>query len=172
MHLGKIIVVSAALLAASIAPARAQSVSVNLGNFFGRIDIGGGPAPALIYPQPVVIQTSPYAVARQPIYLRVPPGQERRWARYCARYDACGQPVYFVRDDWYRSTYVPAHVHRMPPPPPPMRAPPPPRPPMHRGHDGRGWSDRGPGYGPGGDHGHGGPGPGHDRGDPRGGYGR
>jgi hypothetical protein len=36
----------------------------------------------------------------------VPPGHEKHWRKYCSQYDACGQPVYFVRDDWYQQTYV------------------------------------------------------------------
>jgi hypothetical protein len=34
------------------------------------------------------------------VYLRVPPGHRRNWSRFCGRYDACGRPVLFVRDDW------------------------------------------------------------------------
>ena len=47
------------------------------------------------------------AVQRAPIYLRVPPGHQRNWGRYCANYGACGQPVYFVQDNWYRDVYSP-----------------------------------------------------------------
>jgi hypothetical protein len=46
-------------------------------------------------------------VIRQPIYLRVPPGHEKHWAKYCKRYGACGQPVFFVQDNWYRDVYTP-----------------------------------------------------------------
>jgi hypothetical protein len=75
-------------------------VSVNIGQpgFYGRIDIGDRPAPAIIYPQPIIIQQTPVAVYRRPIYMRVPQGHSHNWARYCGRYSACGQPVYFVRD--------------------------------------------------------------------------
>ena len=27
----------------------------------------------------------------------------RHWRKHCARYDACGRPVYFVQEDWYRN---------------------------------------------------------------------
>ena len=47
-----------------------------------------------------------------PIYLRVPPGHEKKWNKHCASYNACGRPVYFVRDDWYRNTYVPQYQMR------------------------------------------------------------
>lgn len=104
---------AAAVLAGGSAHAANVGVSVSIGqpNFFGRIDIGNAPRPELIYAQPVVYQPAPVAVVRQPIYLRVPPGHERNWGRYCAQYAACGQPVYFVKDTWYRDTYVP-HYRR------------------------------------------------------------
>ncbi|HYS12289.1 MAG TPA: hypothetical protein VEN28_03180, partial [Burkholderiaceae bacterium] len=37
----------------------------------------------------------------QPVYMWVPYGHRKNWARHCARYNACGVPVYFVRHDWY-----------------------------------------------------------------------
>lgn len=99
-------------LALASAAASAQvgvSVSVNQPGVYGRIDIGSLPPalppPVVIYPQPVVIAPTPVAVHQRPIYLHVPPGYEKHWDKHCARYGACGQPVYFVRDDWYRSHY-------------------------------------------------------------------
>lgn len=108
----KAIVLSMLLPAAlTAADARAADVrasaSIDLGGLYGRIDIGGVPPPVLVYPEPVVVQVAPQPVARQPIYLRVPPGHARNWSRHCARYQACGQPVYFVQEDWYQSTYLP-----------------------------------------------------------------
>lgn len=104
----------AAVAAVVTAPAIAADVgvSVNIGQpgFYGRIDIGNFPRPQLVYPQPVVIQPVPvYVEEPEPIYLRVPPGHQRNWRKYCHRYDACGQPVYFVRDDWYQQEYVPRY---------------------------------------------------------------
>lgn len=86
-------------------------VSVNIGQpgFYGRIDIGNVPQPRLIYAQPMIIQQAPMGYARQPIYLRVPPGHEKHWDKNCHKYNACGQPVYFVQDSWYRNEYVPAY---------------------------------------------------------------
>lgn len=103
----------AATLLASffIAPASAQvSVSIGQPGFYGRIDIGGFPAPALIYPEPVLIRPAP--IAAPPIYLRVPPGHARDWRRYCDRYSACGRPVYFVQDSWYQQEYIPRYQER------------------------------------------------------------
>lgn len=106
----KKILCSLALLA-STAPAFAANVGVSISvgepGFYGQIDIGDYPRPTVIYDQPVVIHRT--RVVEQPVYLRVPPGQERRWSHYCGRYNACGRPVYFVRDTWYRDVYAPRY---------------------------------------------------------------
>jgi hypothetical protein len=107
---------SAALLAlgtlwSHTAQARDQvgvTVSVRQPGFYGRVEIGNDrPAPQVVYPQPVIVQQTPVAVVQSPIYMRVPPGHHRHWARYCARYRACGQPVYFVA----APVVVPAPYH-------------------------------------------------------------
>ena len=130
------------------------SVSIGQPGFYGRIDVGGYPAPALVYPEPVLIRTIP--APPPPIYLRVPPRHSEHWGHYCGRYGACGRPVYFVTDQWYHNDYAPqyrehhGHRHYAPPPPPPQRG-------WDRGpqrgydnHRGGGWE-----RGTGGDHGHG-----------------
>ena len=93
-----------------IAPALVADagVSVQIGEpgFYGSIDIGGYPQPQLINPQPVVIE--PGGV-EQPIYLHVPPGHAKNWRKHCHQYNACGRPVYFVKDSWYRNEYVPRY---------------------------------------------------------------
>ena len=102
----------ALILAALAAPALADvglSVSVDQPGVYGRIDIGNSePPPQVIYSQPVVVEAIP-GPPPAPIYLHVPPGHERHWRHHCAEYNACGQPVYFVHDDWYRTQYVPRH---------------------------------------------------------------
>lgn len=65
---------------------------------YGRIEIGTAPPPPLIYAQPVIIYRNP-VVVQQPLYLHVPPGHAKKWSKHCAKYNACGQPVYFVRVD-------------------------------------------------------------------------
>lgn len=65
---------------------------------YGRIQIGSGGPPPLIYAEPVIIHQPPVAVHRSPIYMYVPPGHAKNWAKHCARYNACGQPVYFVKE--------------------------------------------------------------------------
>ena len=104
----------ALLLAAATAPARAAdvgvSVSIGQPGFYGRLDIGDYPPPLLIYQQPRMVRRVPES--RPPVYLRVPPGHARDWRRYCGRYDACGERVYFVRDNWYQREYVPRYRDR------------------------------------------------------------
>jgi hypothetical protein len=102
-----------AVIAAITVPALAADagVSVQIGQpgFYGTIDIGGFPQPQVIYPQPVVIQPVPVGVIGEPIYLRVPPGHAKNWSKHCSKYNACGQPVYFVQNSWYNQVYVPQY---------------------------------------------------------------
>jgi hypothetical protein len=88
------------------------AVSVGQPGFYGQIDVGGVPPPPVIYAQPMVIQPLPPGVVYPPLYLHVPPGHYRNWRYYCGRYNACGRPVYFVNDGWYRHTYVPYYRHQ------------------------------------------------------------
>jgi hypothetical protein len=85
------------------------SIGINQPGVYGRIEIGNTPPPRVIYPQPVVIVQSPVAVYQRPIYLYVPPGHQKNWGKYCNRYAACGQPVYFVQEDWVRERYDHRH---------------------------------------------------------------
>ena len=106
--------VCVALLGAFVTPAAFSAdlgVSISLGEpgFYGQVDIGNVAKPPVVYAQPVVAVRSPQYVAVQPIYLHVPPGHEKHWSRHCAQYNACGRPVYFVRDDWYNREYVPRY---------------------------------------------------------------
>lgn len=86
------------------------SVSIGQPGFYGRIDIGGYPPPALIYTQPRIIQAVP--MGRPPLYLHVPPGHAKNWRKHCHTYHACGERVYFVRDSWYRQEYAPRYQER------------------------------------------------------------
>jgi hypothetical protein len=102
---------AAMISGAWVAPAVAGElgISINIGEpgFYGRLDIGDFPQPQLIYTQPLIIERADGYGSRQPVYLRVPPGHERHWREHCHQYNACGQPVYFVRDNWYQQTYAP-----------------------------------------------------------------
>ena len=97
-------------LAALGTPLHATSVgvSVTVGDpaYYGRIDVGNLPPPALVYPQPIQARPAPIGVVAAPVYLRVPPGHAKHWRKHCDRYGACGQPVYFVQDRWYSEVYV------------------------------------------------------------------
>lgn len=100
-----------AALAAFAVPVLAADVgvSISLGEpgFYGRINIGDTPRPDVIYAAPVIAYPQPAPMFVEPMYLHVPPGYEKHWRKHCHEYDACGRPVYFVRDSWYQQTYVP-----------------------------------------------------------------
>lgn len=101
-------------LAGYTAPALAQdvgvSVSIGQPGFYGRIEMGDYPRPRLIYAEPRIIER--VTVVQEPVYLHVPPGHAKKWSKHCHRYNACGQQVYFVQDDWYNSVYVPSYQER------------------------------------------------------------
>ena len=93
----------AGLVAAAVATdALAQPV------YYGRID-GSFLQPQVVYPEPLMIQPAPPGVVRQPVYYYVPEKQAKAWRKYCKKYKACGQPVYFVQENWYRDVYVPEY---------------------------------------------------------------
>jgi hypothetical protein len=106
-------ILCALIAGAVVAPAFATDVSASIGinqpGFYGQINIGKLPRPTVIYAEPVWVQRPPKVVYVQPIYLRVPPGHEKHWGKHCAKYDACARPVYFVREDWYQTQYVPRY---------------------------------------------------------------
>ncbi len=105
----------AALMVVTAAPAFAVDVGISLTigqpGFYGRIDIGDFPQPQLIFSSPVIILRSA-GVVREPIYLHVPPGHAKKWSKHCHKYNACGQPVYFVQESWYNNEYVPQYNKR------------------------------------------------------------
>lgn len=79
------------------------SVQISEPGVYGRVDIGRFPQPQLVVAQPVII-TRPVLVQQappQPVYLWVPPGHRKDWRKHCGEYNACGVPVYFVKDEWY-----------------------------------------------------------------------
>lgn len=104
--------VASALGTAATARAADVGVSVSIGQpgFYGRLDIGGFPPPPLLFPQPILVERVP--VGRPPIYLRVPPGHAKHWSKHCHEYRACGERVYFVRDEWYTREYAPRYRDR------------------------------------------------------------
>lgn len=106
------VLAATALICATVTPAFAADFGVTVGvgdsGYYGRIEIGN-------YPPPVVVNTQPVIIAQQgvivePIYVRVPDEHRKHWAHHCGAYNACGRPVYFVQDHWYRNTYSPRYV--------------------------------------------------------------
>jgi hypothetical protein len=97
-----------ALLLAATSAAAQPSVGVSIGinqpGVYGRIDIGNVPPP-LVYARPIIIAPPAVVVRQEPVYLYAPPGHQKNWAKHCARYSACGQPVYFVQERWVRERY-------------------------------------------------------------------
>ena len=87
------------------------SITVGEPGFYGRIDIGDFPHPELVFAQPVIIKPV-VGVVRAPIYLHVPPGHAKDWAKHCSKYNACGERVFFVHDQWYNNVYVPHHQQK------------------------------------------------------------
>lgn len=106
----KLIPYAFAVMAAAASLAQAEtsigvSIGINQPGVYGRIDIGNYPPPVPVYAEPVIIHRAPRGVQLQPIYLYVPPGHQKNWAKYCRAYNACNQPVYFVQEDWVRERY-------------------------------------------------------------------
>jgi hypothetical protein len=95
----------------SVAGAMAQtnvgvSIGINQPGVYGQINIGNYPPPRVINQQPVLIVQSP---VREPLYMYVPPGHQKHWEKHCRSYNACGRPVYFVREDWVQERYAGDH---------------------------------------------------------------
>jgi hypothetical protein len=86
------------------------SISIGQPGFFGQLELGDFPTPQVIYTQPRYIERVYHK--RAPIYLRVPPKHMNHWGKYCHRYQACGERVYFVKDDWYDREYVPRYKEK------------------------------------------------------------
>lgn len=79
---------------------------------YGRVEVGNPSAPPPVWrPQPVIIKPQPQVVEVVPVYVHVPPGHARHWRRHCHRYDACGQPVYFVKSAEYEPGYTKKKHH-------------------------------------------------------------
>jgi hypothetical protein len=102
LKLGAALALASAAWAAQAQPNVSVSVDgVIRPGVYGRVVIGtGNPPPQVIYPQPVIITQPAVVVQQSPIYLHVPPGHAKNWAKHCYKYSACNQPVYFVQNDY------------------------------------------------------------------------
>jgi len=100
-------------VAAQAQPSVGVSVDIRQPGVYGRIEIGNLPPPPVVFPRPVIIVPAPVAAQPpQPLYLYVPPGHQKNWAKHCARYSACGQPAYFVQERWVTERYEAEHGRR------------------------------------------------------------
>jgi len=109
---------SALVIGAATPLAHAQ-ISVNatisgevVPGVYGQVVLGSQPPPPVVYAQPVLVQPAPVVVGAppvQPIYLHVPPGHAKNWAKHCHEYHACNRPVYFVKSAEYEPGYRPDH---------------------------------------------------------------
>ncbi|WP_334189950.1 hypothetical protein [Noviherbaspirillum sp.] len=95
------------LLFAAGSAAQASNVDVGISvagevspGVYGRVDIGNS-RPQVLYQQPVMIVRQPRPVVVQPVYMHVPPGHAKKWDKHCHKYNACAQPVYFVKSSEY-----------------------------------------------------------------------
>jgi hypothetical protein len=102
------VAVAAVALVAFAAAAHAQDDALPLNvtaggklrpGVYGRIAVQGVAPPAVIYGHPMIAKRNMVAVAARPSYLYVPPGQVRKWAQHCHKWQACEEPVLFVRVD-------------------------------------------------------------------------
>ncbi len=93
-------------------PTRTGQVAVSndrLGQpgYYGRLDTRNFPQPQVIYRQPIIVNRG--TMNRPPIYMRVPSNHYRNWYNHCRKYNACGERVYFVQDNWYNREYAPRY---------------------------------------------------------------
>lgn len=88
------------------------SVSINQPGVYGRVDFGNVAPPPVVFAEPILIAPPRVVVQQAPMYLYVPPGHQKHWAKHCHRYHACGHPVYFVREEWLRERYESHHHGR------------------------------------------------------------
>ncbi len=105
MHMMRLLT-AAALAAVAATAAQAADIQISVGGevapgVYGRVDIGTA-RPALVYPQPIIVtRPAPGAVVGGPMYVHVPPGHVKNWSKHCAKYNACGHEVYFVKSSEY-----------------------------------------------------------------------
>jgi hypothetical protein len=109
--------VTLALAACAALPALAQSavgvsVRINQPGVYGRVDFGNVPPPPVVFAEPIVVRPARVVVQQAPMYLYVPPGHQKHWAKHCYRYNACGHPVYFVQETWLQERYESHHHGR------------------------------------------------------------
>lgn len=77
---------------------------------YGRVELGNNSHPDLVYTSPrVIVVEEDHRYA--PVYLHVPPGHAKNWAKHCSKYNACSRPVYFVKSSEYEAHHHDDHHH-------------------------------------------------------------
>lgn len=103
----KKLLISLSLVAAAFAASAQVAVHFDgelAPGVYGRITLGDS-RPTLVYTQPtVIIHDRTYV--EEPVYVYAPLIHQRRWHRYCHRYDACNRPVFFVQERWINDEYA------------------------------------------------------------------
>lgn len=97
----KIVLALASVLA--IATATAQSGNVvpqHRSVAYGVVEMDH-PEPRVLNSHPVIVHRNRGNRHADPIFVYVPAHHRRNWTRFCGRYEACRQPVYFLNEVWY-----------------------------------------------------------------------
>ena len=100
----------AIVAAMAVSPAFSADVGALGGlSYYGQIDIRPALKPKIIFPEPVLVRQVDVVTPGEPVYMRVPSDHAKDWRKYCQKYNACDQRVFFVDDKWYRNVYAPAY---------------------------------------------------------------
>ena len=95
---------SACLSSGALAADVGVSIQFSQPGVFGRVDIGQYPQPQLTVAQPTMVERlPPGAPPPEPVYLWVPLENRQHWEKHWHEYHACGHPVYFVNNEWYKN---------------------------------------------------------------------
>ncbi len=103
-----------ALAAATALPLFAQtnvgvSVRINQPGVYGRVDFGNVPPPPVVFAEPILVAPPRVVVQQAPMYLYVPPGHQRHWAKHCRRYhpEHSGKTLQEIYEDpWFYASFI------------------------------------------------------------------
>ncbi|MFM2343893.1 MAG: hypothetical protein RLZZ210_501 [Pseudomonadota bacterium] len=79
---------------------------------YGKININSHQPPPVIYSRPVIVERPVTYYSREPVYMYVPSGHYRHWARNCHKYNACDRNVYFVNPSYVDREYRESRYER------------------------------------------------------------
>lgn len=72
---------------------------------YGRVELNKNSHPALVYADPHIVVVDEHHHHKDPVYLHVPPGHAKDWAKHCHKYNACSRSVYFVKSEEYKKKH-------------------------------------------------------------------